>query len=140
MKDKVGDLDTDIDDLYHLLLKFHGGAIGHLTVDVLARPAVRHMRILGTEGIIEWMASENIIKISNMSDYSWEIAALNRGTVEQKYINPEEPYIEEMSRFTRAIQGQEDFGYTFEEDYRILQILYKAEESSGRLQHVNPNS
>ena len=140
MKGKVGDLDADIDDLYHLLLKFRSGAIGHLTVDVLARPGVRHMRVIGTEGIVEWVAGENIIKVSNMSDYSWETIELNRGTVEEKYVNPEEPYVEEMSRFIRAIQGKEDFGYTFEEDHRILQILNKAEESSGRLQHVNLDS
>jgi len=86
------------------------------------------------------VAGENIIKVSNMPDYSWSTIELNRGTVEEKYVNPEEPYIEEMSRFIRAVQGKEDFGYTFEEDYRNLQILNKAEESSGRLQHVNLDS
>jgi predicted dehydrogenase len=140
IKGKVGDLNADIDDLYHLLLKFRNGSIGHLMVDVLARPGVRHMRIIGTKGIIEWVGDENIIKVSNTSDYSWEIMELNRGTVEDKYVKPEEPYIEEMDRFVRAIRGEEDFGYTFEEDHRILEILYKAEESSERYQHVNLNS
>jgi predicted dehydrogenase len=98
------------------------------------------MRVMGTEGIVEWVAGENIIKVSNMPDYSWETIELKQGTMEEKYVNPEEPYIEEMSRFIRAIQGKEDFGYTFEEDYRILQILNKAEESSERYQHVHFNS
>ena len=136
MKGKVGDLDVEIDDLYQLLLKFQGGGIGHLMVDVLARPDVRHMRIVGTEGVIEWLAKKNIVRASTLPDYSWETVELNRGTVEKQYVNPEEPYIEEMSRFLRAIQGQEDFGYSYEEDHHILQILYQAEESSRRMKHA----
>jgi predicted dehydrogenase len=140
MKDKIGDLEADIDDIYQLLLKFKTGAIGHLMVDVLARPDIRHMRIVGTEGVMEWVSKQNALKVSNMSDYSWETIELNQGTMENQYTNPEEPYIEEMDRFIRAIHGQGDFGYTFEEDFKILQILYKAEESSVRLKHVNIES
>ncbi len=140
MKDKVGDLEVNIDDLYQLLLKFRNGVIGHLLVDVLARPDVRHMRIIGTQGILEWIPKQNEIRASNMNDYSWEAIKTDQGTVEAQYVNPEEPYIEEMNRFVRAIQGQEDFGYTYDEDHQILQILYKAEESSGGFKHVSIES
>jgi predicted dehydrogenase len=136
MKGKVGNLEVNIDDLYQLLLNFRNGVIGHLLVDVLARPDVRHMRIVGTEGILEWFPKENEIRASKMGDYSWEAFKMDRGTVEAQYVNPEEPYIAEMNRFIRAIQGLEDFGYTYEEDHHILNILYKAEESSGRFKHV----
>lgn len=136
LKDRVGDLEVEIDDLYQILFRFRGGAIGHLMVDVLARPAVRHMRIIGTEGIIEWIGKENIIRASRMVDYSWETVSLEAGTVERQYINPEEPYIEEMRRFIRAIEGNEPFGYTFEEDHKILKLLYRAEESSQGGKHV----
>ena len=89
---------------------------------------------------MEWVSKQNALKVSNMSDYSWETIELNQGTMENQYTNPEEPYIEEMDCFIRAIHGQGDFGYTFEEDFQILQILYKAEESSVRLKHVNIES
>jgi predicted dehydrogenase len=134
---KVGDLEVDIDDLYQILFRFQGGAIGHLMVDVLARPDVRHMRVVGTEGIIEWLAKENVIRASKMPDYSWENFPLNQGTMEQQYVNPEEPYIEEMNRFLRAVRGEEPFGYTYEEDYQILQILYQTEESSKGEKHAH---
>lgn len=140
MKDKVSDLDTDIDDIYQLLLRFRNNIIGHLLVDVLARPAVRFMRILGTEGTIEWLNDQNAIRVSNKSDYSWEKIKLNTGTTEDRYINPEEPYIEEMRHFINAIKGIEGFGYTFEDDHRILNLLYKAEESSVRFKHVSVES
>jgi predicted dehydrogenase len=136
LKDRVGDLEVEIDDLYQLLFRFRGGAIGHLMVDVLARPAVRHMRIIGTEGIIEWIGKENIVRVSRTADSSWETVSLGSGTVENQYINPEEPYIEEMRRFIRAIEGREPFGYTFEEDHQILKLLYRAEESSQGGNHV----
>ncbi len=136
MKDKVGNLEVEIEDIYQILFRFHTGAIGHLMVDVLARPEVRHMRILGTEGVIEWIAKENVIRASRMADYSWETFSLRPGTVEKQYVNPEEPYIEEMRRFIRAVKGEEAFGYTFEEDHQILKILYQAEESSQGGKHV----
>src|SRR5262249_60830167 len=41
-------------DAYQLLLRFQSKVIGHLMVDVIARPAVRLFRLLGTAGTIEW--------------------------------------------------------------------------------------
>jgi predicted dehydrogenase len=137
MKDKVSGFDAEIDDIYQLLLRFRTHVMGHLMVDVIARPAVRCMRILGTEGTIEWLNDQGVIRVSKGSGCSWDTINLHQGTVQDNYINPEEPYIEEMRRFINAIQGVEDFGHSFEEDHQILQILYYAEQSSGRSEHVH---
>ena len=60
------------------------------------------------------------------------------GTVESGYINPEEPYINEVKAYIDAIEkilnGETPtYPNTLEDDYKILQTLYKLEEiSEGR--------
>lgn len=136
MKERTGILENKIDDVYQILMKFQCGSLGHLMVDVISRPAVKYMRIMGTEGIIEWINTQNIIRVSKVADYSWETIDLSVGTVESNYLNPEEPYIEEMNCFIEAIDGVGDYDYTYKEDSKILNILYSAESSSEGNKHV----
>jgi predicted dehydrogenase len=130
---RLGDLDCDIDDVYHLLLTTaDAGLIGHLTVDVLARPAVRAFRLIGTEGQVVWDADAAEVRWYTMADDRWETWRQGQGTVEAGYINPEEPYIEEIERVLLAMEGVKPYGYSYREDGRILDLLYQAEaDSSG---------
>ena len=132
MKDKLGTLENDIDDIYQLLLKFGDNMIGHLMVDVISRPAVRHIRIIGSKGTIEWIHSQNIIRVSN-EDYSWETINLDPGKAEKGYISPEEPYDDEVRDFIETIQGKRLLDFTFEDDHRLLKTLYGAEAASNNL-------
>ncbi|MDP1808986.1 MAG: Gfo/Idh/MocA family oxidoreductase [Actinomycetota bacterium] len=136
MKAKLSDLEVEIDDVEHLLMRFTGGMIGHLLVDVLARPAVRYMRLLGTEGTVVWDNDNQVVSVYTAADKTWRQHRLDAGSVEDQYINPEEPYIEEMRDFTSAIAGTGSYSYTFAEDEAILGLLYAAERSSDEKAHI----
>lgn len=136
-KKHASKLDVDIDDIYQLLIEFKSGIIGHLLVDVVSRFPVRHIRILGDEGNIEWDNYHNkTVTIYRAKSKAWEYFNLTDGTVERNYVNPEEPYIEEMRSFIDAIHGVKKFEYSFEEDIEILKALYRAEESDKKGQHL----
>jgi len=129
---KVGELPVEIDDVYHLLLSSRGGKLlGHLTVDVLASPAVRHLRVVGTLGQLVWDAGEKCVYWYTLEDDKWNHWLEESGTVEKGYINLEEPYIEEIDRFLTAAEGKAPYGYTFGEDMRILDLLYSAEKDDN---------
>src|SRR5579863_8854268 len=134
MKDRLGDLDADIDDIYQLLLRFESKVIGHLMVDVIARPAVRLFRLLGTAGTIEWDQSVKRLRCFGADDGSWREFSLDGGAVEPGYIHAEEPYVEETQAFLAAVRRERPWPYPFAEDERILRLLERAETSdkSGR--------
>lgn len=129
LKGRVGDLEVDIDDVYHLLLGFKSGLLGHLCVDVVARPAVRVFRLCGTLGTIEWNHSENAVRVWTAEQGAWQTIDLGAGTVESGYIHVEEPYIAEMADFVAAVRGEKPWSYPFERDEEILGILVRAEKS-----------
>jgi predicted dehydrogenase len=123
---KLSDLEADIDDIYHCLLRYPGPLLGSLTVEVLSRPAAsREMRILGSEGELVYSADENCVRYASTTQREWVRIGLGQGTVEAGYINPEEPYVAELRAFIEAAtQGAPAlFPNTLEDDVRVLRTL-----------------
>jgi len=132
-KAKLTDMNADIDDIYHCLLRYPDGVLGNVTVEVISRPrATRELRVLGTEGEIVFSADENRVRYVNTKNLEWVLFDLGCGTVEAGYINPEEPYISEMKDFVEAVrQGDRSlYPNTLLADYHVLQTLYRLEELS----------
>lgn len=137
VKAKLTDMNTDIDDIYHLLMRYPNGVLANITVEVISQPkATRDMRIIGTEGEIVFSADENSVRWINRSMSEWQHFNISEGTVEDQYINPEEPYIAEMQDFVNAVkEGDSDrFPNNLHDDYLVLQTLYRLEELSSGIQ------
>jgi len=134
VKTKLTDMNAKIDDIYHCLLRYPEGVLINMTVEVISRPrATRELRILGTEGEIVFSADENCVRYASTSNKEWTRFDLGSGTVQKGYINPEEPYIAEMTDFVQAFSQRDKslFPNTLLDDYHILQTLYRLEELSG---------
>lgn len=130
MKGKTGSLDVDIDDVYQMLFRYQENVFGHVQIDALAREAVRDLRILGTEGTLEWRMMTHEVRVFSASTKKWTAFPLQSGTAEAQYVNPEEPYIAEMKAVAEAVLGKQPFPYTLEEDLAFLHLLEAAEKSS----------
>ena len=126
-KGKLSALNVDIDDLYHCIMQFpKSGMVCNMTVEVISRPqATREMRILGTDGEIVFSADANSVRYRNIQMQDWTHFEFKAGTVENLYINPEEPYIEEMRAWTQALVSRDTSSYpnSLREDYQILKVL-----------------
>lgn len=134
VKAKLTDMPADIDDIYHCLLRYEGNVLANLTVEVISRPkATREMRILGSEGEIIFSADINSVRYINTSMEAWKEFKFDTGTVESQYINPEEPYIDEMKDFVAAVRAKDQSLYpnSLEDDYNVLQTLYALEQMTG---------
>ncbi len=134
VKAKLTDMPTDIDDLYHCLLRYDNNVLVNITVEVISRPkSTREMRILGSEGEITFSADTNSVRFINTSMDEWKEYKFDTGTVESQYINPEEPYIEEMKDFVAAVNAQDQTLYpnSLNDDYNVLQTLYSLEEMTA---------
>lgn len=128
---KLTNINADIEDIYHCLLEYPNGVIGNLCVEVISRPrATRNIRILGSSGEITYDGDTNTLKYINLDMQEWEVINFDSGTIESGYINPEEPYINEVRAFISAVEGKSEYPNSLEDDYKILQTLYKLEKIS----------
>ena len=136
MYGKLTDMNAPIDDMYHCLLQFQSGALLNLSIEVISAPkATRELRILGTKGIIKYSQDSNILSFINTDMSDWEHTHFDEDTIEAQYINPEEPYIEEMTTFLNAIKQNNPtlFPNSLAQDYAILLLLEQIESSSNHL-------
>jgi len=136
---KLTDIPADIDDIYHCLLEYPQNVIGNLTVEVISRPkAVREFRVMGSKGEIVFSGDSNSVKYINTNMQEWEEFSFEEGVIQSGYINPEEPYINEVREFvnaaTLAHNGEKsNYPNTLEDDHKILKNLYTLEDiSEGR--------
>lgn len=122
---KLSDLDMDADDVVTAALAYENSVRGTLLIDVLARKPFRTLRILGSEGVLDWERFEYCVKIFTVKDKKTETIPVLRGTPEKGYVNEEEMYIEEMKVFLDAIRGEATYPYSFEANLGNLRALAK---------------
>lgn len=127
LKAKVSDIEADIDDVYQLVMEFKGPVMGHMLVDVVAQPAVRNFRLLGSSGTLVWDHASNSVSVWTKESGEWNVESLAAGSVEPGYINAEEPYVAEMADFVAAVRGDRPWPYSYAEDVRVIQLLLEAE-------------
>jgi len=133
---KLSDMPAEIEDIYMLQLRHESGTLGQLIVDVLGRTAIRYLRVTGSKGTLEWDDSTKKVRVFSTNDNAWHEENFGEGTVESNYINPEEPYIEEIGNFIDCIASGKEPLYTLENDVDILNILYKAEKADNENKRV----
>jgi predicted dehydrogenase len=133
VKKKLTSLPTDIDDIYFCILNYPNNILANIVVDVISRPTVtRELRISCSEGLLVMSSDDNRIRYRSVEDIEWNIIDIPVGKIEKEYINPEEPYINEMKDFIRAVQNKNPvlFPNTLEEDWETLQVLHELENLS----------
>lgn len=136
MKDKLTDLDIDIDDTYGLLVSLENKILGSILIDVISRVPYRVIKLIGEEGVITWDQSKGDVEIFSSGDKKWTKEPVEEGIIEEGYTSGEKMYIEEMDYFIKAIKGKTKWMRSFGDEKRMLDILYAAETSSEKRVHV----
>ena len=135
IKKKISNLETDIDDMYNILLSFENNIQGSLTIDVLSRVPYIQMKIIGENGniAIDWIDGD-------LSYYTpekgWQKVVVDTGKNLEKYIRPEDMYKDELESFIDVIKSKKEIPYSFEDDLQILKILESVEKSSDENIHI----
>ncbi len=122
---KVSDLDMDADDIVLANLKYKNGILGNVIIDVIARKPFRTLRVLGSDGVLEWERFDSVIKVYDTRSKKTEIILVLKGRPEPGYVNEEEMYNDEVKAFLNAIRGKTEYPFSFEENLLNLKALSK---------------
>ncbi len=127
---KLSDLDMDAEDTVTAFVKYENGVRGTLLIDVIARKPFRTLRVLGSEGVLEWERFDYAIKIFTAKDKKTRTLAVPKGNPEKGYVNEEEMYIEEMKAFLRAVKGKGKYPHSFKENLTNVQAMQSLEKDA----------
>ena len=101
-----------------------------MNIDVLARTALRTLRLVGSEGVLDWDWLNYQVKVFSVVTKKWKTISLRAGGAEKNYVTTEDMYREEIKQFLNAILGKQSYPYSFAEDEQILNTTYALEKSS----------
>ena len=132
---KVSDLDMDADDIALASVKYENGIVGNIIIDVISRKPFRTLRVLGSEGVLDWEKFSHTISVYDAKTKQTEIIPISQGYLEPGYVNPEEQYIDEIKSFLGMIAGKNVYPHSFEENLHNLKTLYKLEEAFKNKEH-----
>lgn len=119
---------ADIDDTYTIVLKYPQH-LGSLTVDVVARNAIRSLILNLERAQILWNWEEGVVKLYEADSARWIYYHQPEGNSAEGYNKNiiEDMYISEISSFINAVLGRGEFPNTLKEDIMILTLLEKIE-------------
>ncbi|MDO8962984.1 MAG: Gfo/Idh/MocA family oxidoreductase [Coriobacteriia bacterium] len=128
------DMGVDIDDTYAVAMRGDGW-IGSLTVDVVARYALRRL-VLNLEGAqLQWSWDDKFVRLYDAETQEWsEIREPEGEAAAAAGYNPniiEQMYIDEMAAFLSAARGDVPFPSTLADDIAVLRILEAVEATNS---------
>jgi predicted dehydrogenase len=131
---KTLDMGVDIDDTYHINLRFKD-FLGTLIVDVVSRFATRNLTLNLEKAQIRWNWEDKVVKLYDANNKRWIHYYEPSGEAEVGYNRNiiEDMYIEEMEAFLNAVKGNNPFPNRLDDDIEILNILEKIEQTNKGL-------
>ena len=130
ISDRKTGLDIDFDDCYNILIKHKTGHTGVFTVDVVSRPPVRDLKIIGEEVFISWDGTPEGLKEYSEDEQKLKTVDLYSYVEHREGYNPtivENMYVTELLDFLAVLKGEKSAEYSFEKDKVILEIIDRIE-------------
>lgn len=128
---KVSDLRMKADDIMLSTVKYKNGILGTIIIDAIARQPYRTLRVLGSQGTLDWERFDSRIKLYGAKSKKTEIIAVPKGHPQTGYINEEEMYNDEIKVWLGAIRGKEEYPHNFTDSLQLLKTLYALEKGQG---------
>ena len=118
------------DDNYQMLIEHANGTKGTLSVDVVARKAVRRFEVYGENLYLTWDGKPNTVNhydIENKTDrfVDFEDASEHRDGYAD--FVTENPYREEIAAFLNEMQGVHSGKWDFRKDMKVLSLIDQIE-------------
>jgi predicted dehydrogenase len=137
---KLCDKDISADDVFSTTVKFKEKPLKHMDgfyncwwdntvtgtilIDIISRPAIRELRIVGEKCNLLWDWNDDYIELEYPNGEISMIFYPKGKSVDGYNLNiTEDMYIEEMRNFINAIQGKEPYYYPKEDEEACIKML-----------------
>jgi len=130
---KISNLQTNIDDIYQIMLELKNKILCNLIVDVITHPSIKETKLVGEKGTIICNYITGNIKIGKGE--KWKLQKMKMGKVASGYKGntaQESIYEDEMRAFIESIKKRKKYPHSFKDEFEILQILDLIEASSKK--------
>lgn len=118
---KLSELQVHGPDLIQLMVHVKH-TIGFITLDILAKPAMRTLHFVGEKGTVVWNWRQHMLKKATAPTFKEIPIRLAAERPYKDYLADEHMYEKELSAFLMAIRTERPFPYTFTEDYQLLRF------------------
>jgi len=129
---RTGELESEVEDLAELVLKFRDGPIASVHLDFLQRSYSRSCKIIGAAGTLVWEAAGQRVLFYSQADRDgtllFEAPAADRNEV----------YLKELGHFLECVSGRAQPKVDGAQAREVLRIISAAWESSqtGRIVQI----
>lgn len=103
---KLSDLNIDVEDYAHLIMRHATGIRSEIHLDYLTRIKRRGLEVVGSEGSVIWLSEGKIPENCNVKQYTVEGGL--RIILDEATLDASRMYLELMENFIAAINGGED--------------------------------
>jgi len=123
-QNKISNLDTDIDDIYQIMIKFKNNVRCNMIVDVLSKPAFKESIIIGEKGSMKCdFGKKSLLFYKNNK---WIRKKINIGKITKGYssaIPSEKIYEDEIKCFIKSINCKKKYPFDFISELKILKYI-----------------
>lgn len=121
---KLSDLDVDVEDTAEIVLRFAGGAIGSVHLNMVQQPMTRGCRIIGKDGTLIWDGLTNTVRLFSSSNGAW--SELHPAETADRNAM----YVDELTHFLECVREGRTPCVSGEDGRRVLEIALAAKESA----------
>ncbi|MDP3541402.1 MAG: Gfo/Idh/MocA family oxidoreductase [Elusimicrobiota bacterium] len=95
--DRLSALDVDVEDTAEMTLRFRGGAMGSVHLDMIRRAYDRSCQLLCRDGVVEWSYQDGLVREYRARSKKWTEHAFTK--------DPNAMYLAEMKAFLALARG-----------------------------------
>ena len=130
---KISKLQTNIDDIYEILIEFKNGIHCVLIIDVISSPAFSETKIITEKGTI--LCDHNLGLIKQNYGSKWVSKKLKMGKIAKGYkgnTGTEILYVEEINAFLDSVLKKKKYPFSYNDELKILKVLDSIENSNKK--------
>lgn len=129
-RSKISTLDIDYDDTYQVMLLHENGTMGTISVDIVARKAIRKFEVYGEDLHIFWNGTpDSLVEYDFEKKQDVKVETYNKIDKDSNYSENiiENAYLDELKTYIDKINFINNERYTFKDDKYVLSIIDEIE-------------
>jgi predicted dehydrogenase len=132
-KDKLSDLEVDVEDTVKIGVRFETGALGSFHLDFNQQPPEHTFKIVGTQGTIKWSLADGAARIFRVEKQDWDVYPLP-AEFERNVM-----FFDEMRHFVGITRGEAESLCPLEDGIRVMKFISAIHTSSNDARLVTFN-